>query len=244
MSVATPVTQTPEDPQAKPLSQIPFDLPFRSAMGRADFLIGQSNEAAVGWIDKWPDWPAPVLTLHGPAASGKTHLCAVWSARSNAAFIKPERLLEESADALFESGPALILDGLDTWIGDREAETVLFHLYNLLREERRVMMITMRIPPSALDFAIPDLASRFRAAPVATIQPPDDALLAALLIKQFGDRQLKVGEDVIAYVMPRMERSFVAVREIVALADRMALAEKNRISVPLMRRVLSSLQSQ
>lgn len=243
MSAADSLTQTP-DSQAKPLSQIPFDLPFRSAMGRADFLIGKSNVAAVGWIDKWPDWPAPMLTLHGPAASGKTHLCAVWSARSGAAFIKPERLLAEAADALFESGPALILDGLDPWIGDREAETTLFHLYNLLREERRVMMVTMRIPPSSLDFAIPDLASRFRAAPVATIQPPGDELLGALLIKQFADRQLKVGEDVIAYILPRMERSFAAAQDIVALADRMALAEKSRISVPFMRRVLSSLQSQ
>ncbi len=242
MSAQESLIQTP-DPEAKPLSQIPFDLPFRSAMGRADFLIGKSNEAAVGWIDKWPDWTAPMLTLHGPAASGKTHLCAVWSARSGAVFIKPERLLEEPADALFEAGPALILDGLDPWIGDREAETSLFHLYNLLREERRVMMVTMRTPPSSLDFAIPDLSSRFRAAPVVTIQPPDDTLLAALLIKQFADRQLKVGEDVIAYILPRMERSFAAAREIVGLADHMALAEKSRISIPLMRRVLSSLQS-
>lgn len=243
MSAQDFLRQAPE-PEAKPPSQIPFDLPVRSAMGRADFLIGKSNEAAVGWIDKWPDWPAPMLILHGPAASGKTHLCAVWSARSNAAFVKPERLLAEPADALLESGPALILDGLDPWIGDREAETGLFHLYNLLREERRVMMIAMRTPPSSLDFAIPDLASRFRAAPVVTIQPPDDALLGALLVKQFADRQLKVGEDVIAYIQPRMERSFAAAQQIVALADRMALAEKSRISVPFMRRVLSALQTQ
>ncbi|MCB1593031.1 MAG: DNA replication protein [Alphaproteobacteria bacterium] len=232
-----------EDSKTRKPKQIPFDLAFRPAMGREDFLIGQSNEAAVGWIDRWPDWSAPMLTLHGPAASGKTHLCAVWSARSNAAFIKPERLKEERADALFESGPALILDGLDPWIGDREAETTLFHLYNLLREERRVMLTTMRTPPSSLDFAIPDLASRFRAAPVATIRPPDDALLASLLIKQFADRQLKnVGEEVIHYILPRMERSFSSAREIVALADRMALAEKSRITVSLMRRVLSNLQ--
>lgn len=224
--------------------QIPLDLGFRSAMGRADFLIGESNAAAVGWIDRWPEWPAPILVLQGPPASGKTHLCAVWSAVSKAVFIKPDRLLGENADTLFESGPALILDGLDPWIGDRDAETALFHLYNLLREERSTMLITMRTAPKALEFSLPDLASRFRAAPVATIQPPDDLLLSALLIKQFSDRQIRVGEDVISYILPRMERSFAAAREIVALADHMALAEKSRISVPLMRRVLSQLQTQ
>lgn len=234
----------PQDSENKTPTQIPFDLGVRTAMGRADFLIGPSNESAVGWIDRWPDWPAPMLTLHGPAASGKTHLCAVWSAVSKAVFVKPERLTQESADLLMESGPALILDGIDPWIGDRESEIALFHLYNLMREEQRTMLVTMRIAPSALDFAIPDLASRFRAAPMVTIQPPDETLLAAILIKQFADRQIRVGEDVIAYVLPRMERSFAAAREIVARADRLALVEKSRISIALMRKILADLQSE
>lgn len=233
----------PKDSENNLPLQIPFDLDVRTAMGRSDFLIGQSNEAAVGWIDRWPDWPAPMLTLHGPAASGKTHLCAVWSIVSKAVFIKPEKLTQESADTIMNEGPALILDGLDPWIGDRESETSLFHLYNIMREERRTMLVTMRIAPSALDFAIPDLASRFRAAPVVTIQPPDDTLLSALLIKQFSDRQIRVTQEVISYIVPRMERSFAAAREIVSRADRLALAEKTRISIPLMRRVLSDLQS-
>jgi chromosomal replication initiation ATPase DnaA len=77
-----------------------------------------------------------------------------------------------------------------------------------------------------------------------TIHPPDETLLAAILIKQFADRQIRVGEDVIAYVLPRMERSFAAAREIVARADRLALVEKSRISIALMRKILADLQSE
>jgi len=218
--------------------QIPFDLSGRPALGKEDFLISPANRAAIGWIDRWPDWPAPMLVLSGPPASGKTHIAAVWQERSKAQHISPEMLLTHGANEIAEMGEYLVLDGLDLWLGDRDAETTLFHLYNIFREEQRSFLVTMRMAPAHVDFAIADLSSRFRAAPVATIQPPDDMLLASVLIKLFSDRQLNVGNDVIKYVLPRMERSFSAARDIVSKADHMALAEKRRISIPLLRRVL------
>ena len=45
-------------------------------------LVAPSNEAAVAWIDRWPDWPGSALVVHGPPGSGKTHLAEVWRARS------------------------------------------------------------------------------------------------------------------------------------------------------------------
>lgn len=222
--------------------QIPLDLGVRPALGLEDFLIGPSNQDAVGWIDRWPNWPAPMLVINGPAASGKTHLGAVWREKAGAEIIRPEMLLSRSAEQIAEAGDFLLFDGLDPWLGEREAETALFHLYNIFKEEQRSFMITMRMAPAQVEFAIPDLASRFRAAPVANIHAPDDMLLASILIKNFSDRQLKIGNDVIKYTLPRMERSFQAATDVVALADRMALAEKRGISIPLMRKVLSVLQ--
>lgn len=227
---------------AEAAQQIPLDLQCRSAQGREDFLIAPSNESAVAWIDRWPDWPAPLCVIGGPAASGKSHLAAVWRDRAKAESIRPEMLLSRTAEQISESSRHILIDGIDPWLGDRAAETTLFHLYNILREEKRTMLVTMRMSPTQADFAIADLASRWRAAPVATISEPDDALLGAVLVKLFADRQLSIGTDIIAYVLPRMERSFRAARDIVELADKKALAEKRRISVPLMRGVLSALQ--
>ncbi|MGH1456642.1 MAG: HdaA/DnaA family protein [Alphaproteobacteria bacterium] len=222
--------------------QIPLDLGARSAFGSTDFHIGKSNADAVGWLERWPNWPAPVLILQGSPASGKSHLAAVWQDMAKAVAIKPEELENTSAEDLFNRGNALILDGLDPWLGDRTAETTLFHLYNMLKEEQKTMMITMRMPPSQAEFVIPDLASRFRAAPSVCIHAPDDMLLASVLIKLFSDRQLSVSNDVISYLLPRMERSFAAARDVVERADKMALSEKRGISVPLMRKVLSDMQ--
>ena len=64
------------------------------------------------------------------------------------------------------------------------------------------------------------------------IRAPDEALIQAVLVKLFADRQLKVDADVIAYVLPRMERSFAAVGELVAAPDAEALAHRRNITVP------------
>ncbi len=218
--------------------QIPFDLPMLPAHGREDFMIGESNQSAVDWIDRWPNWPAPVLVLNGPAASGKTHLAAVWRERTGAEPIKPEMLLSYSADKIAAAGKVILIDGVDPWIGTREAEEPLFHLYNMFKEEGRTMLLTSRAAPSHLDFAILDLASRLRAAPCTNIMSPDETLLRNVIVKMFADRQLSISEEVLNYIIPRMERSFVAARDIVEKADALALSKKRAISIPLIRDVL------
>ena len=66
--------------------QLAFDLPARPAMGREDFLVASCNRDAVGWIDRWPEWPYPCMVLYGPPGSGKTHLARVWQQRAGAAW--------------------------------------------------------------------------------------------------------------------------------------------------------------
>jgi len=234
---------------SKPNQQLPLDLEFLTVLGKENFLVGASNQDAVAWIERWPDWPAPALILSGPAASGKTHLAAAWvnhvrdTKDEEAVFIRPEMLLARTAEEIAQAGKHLVIESLDLWIGDEAAETTLFHLYNIFKEEQRSMILSARMAPSHMDFAVKDLASRMRAAPVAAIHAPDDMLLGSVLIKQFADRQLSVKGEVVSYILPRMERSFASARDIVKLADKMALAQKSKITVPLMRQVLAVLQN-
>ena len=230
-----PVTAAGPD-QAR---QLTFDLGHRQALGRDDFLVTPSNSDAVAWIDLWPEWPASCLILQGPAASGKSHLAAVWGQRSQAVAIPPASLGTSNPRALFALGRALTIDGLDPWIGDCEAETALFHLYNMMREHDRSLLITLRAAPIRQTFAVADLASRLRASPSVLIQPPDDTLLAAILVKMFADRQLAVGDDVIRYILPRMERTFAAARQLVEAADDAALRDQRGITVATIKPILN-----
>lgn len=221
-----------------PLQQIPFDLGHRIALGREDFLVAPCNQDAVNWMDRWPAWPAPALVLQGPAASGKTHLGAVWKNRAQASWIDSADLATGDANDLAGVGH-VVVDHFDPWIGDRTVETTLFHLYNVMKDRGTTLLITMRTAPGQIEFALPDLSSRLRAAPIATIHPLDDTLLRALLVKLFADRQLQIGEEVLSYTVPRMERSFASARDVVDRADRLALSEKKAITVSLLRQVLA-----
>ena len=57
-------------------------------------------------------------------------------------------------------------------------------------------------------------------------------------MKLFSDRQLRIGPDVVAYVLPRIDRSFAAVHGLVDKLDKAALEGGRAVTVPLVRSVL------
>lgn len=218
--------------------QLPLDLGHRTAMGREDFLIAPGNQDAVAWIDLWPEWPAPALVLYGPVASGKSHLAAVWCDQSGAAKIAAGELNEKTVQDIAARADHLMIDDADTLIGDVGREKALFHLYNMFKEEKRTLLLTMQDAPVRRAFTLPDLASRLRAAPCVAIREPDDAILAAVLVKLFNDRQLRVSAEVINYILPRIERSFDAARSLVQKLDEAALSSKSDLTIPFIRKWL------
>jgi DnaA regulatory inactivator Hda len=216
------------------MTQLPLDLGHRPALGRADFLVAPSNAAAVAWLDRWPLWPAPALALHGPAGSGKTHLAHVFAARAQARSIDAAALATEHVPALLGDAAAAIVDD-----AERAAAEPLLHLYNVLAERGGHLLLVARDAPARWPVALADLRSRLLACPAVAVAPPDEALIGALLVKLFADRQLVVGEEVLSYLTLRLERSFEEARRAVAALDEAALAEHRRITVPLARRVLN-----
>jgi chromosomal replication initiation ATPase DnaA len=136
---------------------------------------------------------------------------------------------------------ALVLEDLTQ---GRVDEPALFHLLNLAREEDAYILITARKRLDLEGYALADLASRLRAVPVVTLAAPGDALMAAVLMKLFADRQLLVDEDTLVYLSGRIERSLAAARAVVARLDRAALSRARRITRALAADVLRNQESQ
>ncbi len=224
---------------ATSLEQIPLDLGHRTALERHDFLVASNNHDAVAWIDLWPEWPAPCLVLYGPVASGKTHLGAVWSENSAAVCVKASDINEDMIRDIADMKHHVIIEDADDLIGNIKGEKGLFHLYNIFKEEQRSILLTLKEPPVRRSFALPDLASRLRAAPSVAIREPDEQLIEALLVKLFNDRQIRISAEVLHYILPRIERSFEAVRDLVEQADERAMIEKRGVTVPLVREILN-----
>jgi len=217
------------------MTQLVFDLPHRPALGREDFLVAPSNAKATALIDAWPQWPSPVLVVVGPQGSGKSHLAEVWRAASGAIRAVSGDLAVERVPELLQRGAAVIED----LPGAGFEERALFHLLNLAREQGAFVLLTSSDYPAHWPVALPDLETRLKAAPVALLEAPDDALLRAVLVKLFADRQLTVSDDVLSYLIARMERSLAAANRLVAELDRTAFAAKSGITKPLAGRVLA-----
>lgn len=217
--------------------QLTLDLGHVPALGRDDFLIASCNAEAVAWLDRWPDWPSHALALWGPPGCGKTHLLSVFAHTHSCTRVTASQLTPASVPGLVKAAMVAVVDDLDG-LAD---EAALFHLWNMTRENGRFLLLAARRAPARMTIRLPDLRSRLNATPSVGIGMADDALLAALLVKQFSDRQLKVGEGVVSYILERIERSFAAVRQVAEALDRASLAERRAITPRLASVVLEGL---
>lgn len=213
--------------------QLPLDLRYRPALEREVFLVAPGNATAIEWIDRWPAWPVPALVLQGPRGSGKTHLASVWRARSGGWEIPAAALTAAAVPGLLAQGVRGVVDGAEV-----APEEPLLHLYNAITERGGHLLLTAERAPAQWTTALPDLRSRLRALPIASLALPDDGLFRAVLAKLFLDRRLRVPPDVLDFLTIRLERSFEAAGSIVDRLDRAAFADKRRITVPFARAVL------
>ncbi len=206
--------------------QLALALDHTESLTRDDFLVGPSNESAFAIIERWPDWPDRVIALAGPGGSGKSHLAAIWAAQSGARFLSARALSDTHLPSALATGALVIEDVAESALDER----ALFHLLNLARQDGAWLLLTARSLPAQWTLALPDLGSRLRAIPAVALAPPDDALLRAVIVKLFADRQLAVDEPLVGYLVSRIERSFAAARSAVALLDSEALRRKRPVN--------------
>jgi chromosomal replication initiation ATPase DnaA len=216
--------------------QLAFALPHAESLSRDNFLAGPANAAGIALVDAWPEWPNRIMLLVGPEGSGKSHLATIWAEQAGARSTMARALDPASVPGALATG-ALVVEDLKPSEVDERA---LFHLMNLAREDEADVLITARVPPTALQIELRDLRSRLRAVPVVSLLPPDDQLFRALIVKFCADRQLAVDEAVVSYLATRIERSYAAARQAVELLDSEAL----RLGRPVTRALAAELLRQ
>lgn len=193
------------------MNQIALPLDWPVADKDEDFLVSAANKAAFDHFKRWSLWPVMATVLTGPRKSGRSLL---------------GRIIARKTDGrLFDNA-------------ERHDEEALFHAWNQAQERRRPLLIIADAPPPAWSVALPDLGSRLAATPHVRIEDPDDHLLGQLITKLLADRGVITPPEVGEFIVPRIERSYVAVQQVVDLLDRAMLAHHRRMTVPMARRAL------
>lgn len=212
--------------------QLRLELRRPTSYRRETFIVSQTNEDAVRTIDAWPNWHGGCLALVGPEGAGKTHLAQAWAKRAKARILT--KASGEALDLASLQGRPVLFEDADRGAPDE----MLFHLINMAGADGGGLLLTARTAPSAWPTALPDLRSRLNALPVAELWPPDDVVLEGVLTKFFRERNIRPTDDLIPYLLRRIERSIPRAQEIVARLDEAADAEQRAVSRALARQIL------
>lgn len=203
----------------------------RHVVGEA-FVTSDSNAEAVRVLARWPDGVGAVLALHGPAGSGKSRLAADWAERVGAV---PLNGAEAALiDPLELEGRPVLLDRA----ADADDES-LFHLINLADSGGGALLLVSRSAPRQWSVDLPDLRSRLDAVRAVSIAAPDDAVLSAILRARFAERSITPADDVIDYLVRRLDRSAETAAAVVERLD----ALHRPVTRVLARQVLDAMDA-
>lgn len=225
------------------MQQLPLLLEYRRLLGREDFLVSPCNMEAVEWIDAFPDWgSANAVVVFGGPYSGKTHIAWLFSEKTGAKVYNAFELKDELFSDIVPLNSSLVLENVDKLVGDFEGEELLFHIINYAVECNTKLFLTTSRRFLELDFKIQDLKTRLVAFPIATIYPPDDEFLKALLVKQFLERDIIVAPDVIEFIIKHIPRDTLSVKFLVEQADILSFEEKHRITIPFIKKIIERFE--
>ena len=210
----------------KELNQLLLNFNFKKSFNDHDYYVSDSNYFAFNLIDKWPKWEKRILNIHGEKFSGKTHLSKIFQLKSSAIYLNEKDINNEifKKIKLYES---IIIDEFSNKI----EENLIYSIFNLVDQDSKYLLINTETPLSEIKFKLPDLVSRSKNSLQAKIEPPDDDLIFALILKNFSDRQIKLEKQIIEFIVNRIERSYSKISEFIYKVDELSLKKKKPINL-------------
>ena len=217
----------------KELNQLLLDFDIKTNFNDHDYYVSDSNFFAFNLIDKWPKWEKRILNVSGEKFSGKTHLANIFKSKSSAFFLNESQINDDAFKKikLYES---IIVDGFSNTIDER----LIYSIFNLVDQDSKYLLINSETPLGEINFELPDLASRSKNLLHAKIEPPDDDLIFAIILKNFSDRQIKLEKKIIEFIINRIDRSYGKISEFIYKIDELSLKKKKPINLKTIKEIL------
>lgn len=233
------------------MKQLPLKLSLNPNSTFDNFFISAHNTVVSNTLQQFlSDASENFLYLWSQPGDGITHLLEA----SQNAVIKTTRCQYLPLKELLEYPPEAITEGLELLdllcIDDIEAienqpqwQQALFHLYNQLRDNGKKLIVGGHCAPRQLAIELEDLKSRLQWGAVLYIEPLNDDEKKLALQTKAQSLGMSLNEDVLHFLLTRLERSNSALYQILALLDQESMAEKRKLTIPFVKQVLQSRSS-
>ena len=215
------------------LNQLLLDFDIKKNFNDHDYYVSDSNYFAFNLIDKWPKWEKRILNISGEKFSGKTHLANIFKLKSSALFLS-ENQINDDLFKKIKLHESIIVDGFSNSIDEKLTYAIL----NLVDQDSKYLLINSETPLGEINFKLPDLASRSKNLLHAKIDPPDDDLIFAIILKNFSDRQIKLEKKIIEFIINRIDRSYSKISEFIYKIDELSLKKKKPINFKTIKEIL------
>lgn len=233
--------------------QIPLNIYLDDNATFANFFVGEksANRQILSALQKLCDNDAnqlldSFLYLWGSAGAGLSHLlqaaCHDAQARGmqsqylplvELAGFEPEALLEG-----LEHLDLVCIDDLQQVVGRPGWDEAIFHFYNRARERRIRVLISAKCAPRDLASPLSDLVSRLASGITYRVEAMDDLEKQQALQRRALSRGLEMSDEVARFILSHGSREPRDLFDCLEKLDRKSLAEKRRLTIPLVKEIL------
>ena len=211
-----------------------LELGIHESFDENDYFVSKSNYFAKNIIDTWPKWEKKIVNLTGEKYSGKTHLSTIFKTKTGALYLIGDNINNQTLRQIKLSNN-IIIENLNESVNEK----LLYSIFNLIEQDNKYLLISSIKAVDTMKFSLPDLVSRLKNCIIAKIEQPDDDLIYAIILKSFSDRQIKLDNKIIDYIIKRIARSYSKMHEFIYKIDELSLKKKKSINFKIIKEIIS-----
>ena len=227
--------------------QIPFQFGDYAKNDLASFLVGE-NEELIKLIKQIANKETNhTLYLYGESGTGKTQLLQAACKQAadseyHVAYIPLKQIDELSAEMLHDLGELdlVCIDDVELVNAKMEWQQGLTWLYNELKDNQHSLIISGKQSPANTELELDDLKSRLSSDQVIQIKSPNDELKIKILKQKAHERSFELGDEVIEFLIRRVDRNLISLVEVLDKIDHASLAEKRKITIPFVKELINN----
>ena len=216
------------------MNQLTFKFPFKTNFFEEDFYVSTNNFEAYKLIKSWPKWSGRFVNIFGPSGCGKTHLANIFNKKINSLFVKASDL-NNNLLLLAKTKECLIIDEFENNV----EEKLLYSILNQCLLANQYVIINSLKPIQSFKVELKDLKSRYESFVNIGIDLPTDELIKVIISKNFSDKQVKIDNKLLEYILKNIERSYKSIFDLIDRLDNFSLSAGKSININLIKKALN-----